>query len=308
MDDSFLASVERNHRILALVLLLLFTHQGVELISLWSPTREERITVGTGLIYLETGDMQGDNPPLLQTFLALPYALGMGQFEIFTNEPPMLARYTNLLLSLLCGVFLYLWALKKTGPLGAVFALTLFCLSPNILAHSVLATIDMGAAFLALLFIAFLENSWQRNGAIYDGLTGLILGFAISSKFSNIALLAILIVSASLKGLRKEVKRARVLRHLVIVLLTAWFVFSLSFGFSGVFTSKGPMRTAPNLRFLSPLLPTRAYISLGETFAFNSKTPPPHIGGYRDKWTSSYYLPIVFSTQISNGNLTFCSC
>jgi len=88
------------------------------------------------------------------------------------------ARSVSLALSVLLGLAVFVWSRRIYGAAAGVLALFLYVLSPNILAHSGLATLDIG--FTAVAFAAFyafrrllLEPGWRRLLV-----AGLLLGLA----------------------------------------------------------------------------------------------------------------------------------
>lgn len=98
-------------------------------------------------------------------------------------------------LSLLTAALVYrftrqLFASSRAGLL----ALLLYTLDPNIVAHSVLATTDLGTAFFFLLAVWAVWRSWQ-HGRGY-GWTAVALGCALAAKFSGLILLIALLMMA----------------------------------------------------------------------------------------------------------------
>jgi len=119
------------------------------------------------------------------------------------------ARWSTVVLSLLLGLGVFLWAKKLYGPSAGLVALMLYSLDPNILAHSHLATNDLGAALFIFLAIFFMCRLWQKPGLFSLLLASLFLGLAELAKFSAILLYPLypllwLLLFASRKGQKPE--------------------------------------------------------------------------------------------------------
>ena len=99
-----------------------------------------------------------------------------------------LGRYVVILLGCLAGLFLYKFAKEVYGHRGGIFALFLYVFNPNIIAHSRLATIDIGATCMIFLsiycFWRFLKHRDARSAII----AGIALGLAQLSKFTALIL------------------------------------------------------------------------------------------------------------------------
>ncbi len=205
-------------RFLAVVLILAI-HYAVAVASLRgeNPTVDEVNHLPAGISYWQTHSFRlyHHNPPLIKMAAALPVVLAGADlhrlyqspdwkfdsiapsaggniflrdnagryFELFT-----LARMVMPLFSVLGGAILFLWARKLFGDQGAFLSLILWCLCPNILAHSRLVTSDVGATAVgfAATFCFWLylrEPGWKRAS-----LAGVMLGLAQLSKFSMLLL------------------------------------------------------------------------------------------------------------------------
>ena len=180
--------------------------------------REKSVTVDefshfpSGIYNLLTGDwrMDRESPPLVKCFpgLSAKVTSPRVRLESFAENPNTwrfgyefmhgnFNRYIALfqwgrVLIILFGCFggwvLYRFTRQVFGSKGALFALLLFVFNPNILAHSRLVTIDMGATAMFLLsvyvFWRFLGDMRLRSAAI----SGITLGLAQASKFTCLIL------------------------------------------------------------------------------------------------------------------------
>jgi len=114
-----------------------------------------------------------------------------------------LARLPVVLLGLLLGAVVYRWACELYGPWSGVLALALAAFSPNMLAHTSLATTDLGVtAFYATALYAW-WRFLERRTARWLVLTGLVVGLAQASKFSAALLVPTLIVLAAWAAMRR---------------------------------------------------------------------------------------------------------
>ncbi len=207
---------------LAFLLLTLLALQGLAFIGESSQTNDEGARIVGGYAYLTRGDFRLDivQPPLLKELTALPLLLlgldfpaadsvpaaaGQSHAGAYRLGEPFLyrnrvagdtilfaARLPTLALSLLLGGLIFVWGRRLFGPRGALLALALYVLDPNVVAHSGLATTDIGAAlFFLLTVLAF--GAWIRRPTGWSILAlGSALGGAFAAKYSSLWLLPIL--------------------------------------------------------------------------------------------------------------------
>ncbi len=193
----------------------LFAAACIEIAAANSATVDEFAHVPAGVSHWETGDfsLYHENPPLVRCLVSLPVWLsdpllnyrralvaeGVRSEWLFAVDFVVLnlANYQELLLSargivlalsLLCGGIIFLWAARAFGLSSACICTFLWLTDPNIIAHSSIATLDVGAAAMGCLavyaFWRFLRDpSWP-----YTILAGTGLGLATASKFSLLAL------------------------------------------------------------------------------------------------------------------------
>lgn len=184
-----------------------------------TPTNDEFAHLPSGYVYIKKGDfsLYHKNPPLIKMLSALPLVLLspqinfewrgdrnsdwapwiFGKYFMENNRAAyeeifFWGRIPVLLLSLLLAGFVYQWARELYGKKSALFALFLYLFSPNIIAHSSLATIDIGTSLFVLVsmysFLKFLKiPTWPKLI-----LSGIILGLAQLSKFTAIFLFIML--------------------------------------------------------------------------------------------------------------------
>jgi len=150
------------------------------------------------------------------------------------------ARLMNVLLGMALGVLAYLFARKIAGPragaAGLVAAsLTLF--HPDVLAHSRLATLDVGVALFFTLSIYALHHYLSAPGLGRATWAGAALGLALASKFTSLVLIPVILATFVLLACR-VVARDRLgearwawLGHAVVLGLVALLVLQASYLF-----------------------------------------------------------------------------
>jgi hypothetical protein len=203
-----------------LIFIAVFFCQGFFFIRANAPTYDEAMHLAAGYSYLATGDfrLEPQNPPLIKTLLAAPLFFGyripfpsdiehwrdsaaylIGQTLVFHSPLPadhimLLGRLPNLFLGTVLVSLIGWWAYRLWGGGGAVIALALAALEPNLVAHSALITTDVGVSLLVFLAVYLLwEHSHHRSYWLVAA-AGLALGGALVSKFS--AILFVPIVAA----------------------------------------------------------------------------------------------------------------
>ncbi|MBI1388391.1 MAG: phospholipid carrier-dependent glycosyltransferase [bacterium] len=207
----------------ALAALMIAGHLALALSSarLKSATADEYTYISTAWLYDKTGDFRLDrtHPPLTRLLIGLPlqfltiqtppierdrwdepeaqtlgYTIGWAMLLGGENDPWRLLFWARLPVMLLsCGLaaLIFIWARELYGDAGGLLSLGLYCLSPNLLAHARLATLDLGLCFFTVLalYAAYryrLKPSLQRAA-----LTGLALGLALGSKATALLLVPV---------------------------------------------------------------------------------------------------------------------
>jgi hypothetical protein len=214
---------EKVFTAVALILLAVFVLQALLSAGQKSPTMDEQNHIARGYAYLRTGDLRlsREHPPLVNAISALPLLIVRPQLptehpswastnwyafadELLWNatdsggQPIKAQKIVNwarlpiVLLGLLLGMGVYAWAAELYSPTAGLVALALYVFSPNILAHTRLATNDLGLAcfmFLTLYTFWRLMTEPTLGGAVAAGVA---LGLALAAKFTGILLLPIL--------------------------------------------------------------------------------------------------------------------
>lgn len=242
-------TVSRRLWLAAILLLALLAAQTVLSMRQKSPTCDEFAHhIANGYSYLVTSDfrMNPASPPLARAWPTIPLRL-MGaklpldhlswkegdspefarQFFYHANGDCVnrfvfWARTFVVLLSLLFGLVIFRFARRALGDLEALLALSLYVFSPNIIAHSGLATADLMVAFFFFLTCVSFWGYLRRPGWGFVALTGAMAGLTFLSKFSAVVLFPTLLLWAVLSGQRRLFSARRVAAFLAVCFFTIW--------------------------------------------------------------------------------------
>jgi hypothetical protein len=178
-----------------------------------SPTFDEGFYVGRGWAFWRTGHLMPlGHPPLTNLLSGLGVLLEPGlpdpttlngwaedNYEDFshdllweqgidTDRVIFLARLPTIFLGLLLGALVCRWGWELYGHWGALIALALYALSPNVLAHTRLATTDLGVAAFYVAALYAWTRFLRRWSARWLVIGGLLFGLAQAAKFSALLL------------------------------------------------------------------------------------------------------------------------
>jgi hypothetical protein len=253
-----------QHRQLAPVLLLLglFLAAGLLSAQVNTPTVDEFVYLPAGYYYLRSGDLTFDstNPPLLKMVTALPLLAMDVDFDpdprwrdnrtgwgpwIFgtrfmeTNRAHYLdaffaGRAVVVLIGVATGVLVWWRAHALLSPAAALAALLLYCTMPPILAHSALATLDMGVTALVFATFVALARFAASEERPWAAVTGVLLGLAFAAKGVTLIFLPLVPVLAALgwRAWNRE-SALRFVDGMVVVAVTAWIAILAVYRFSG---------------------------------------------------------------------------
>lgn len=237
----------------------LFALQGVVAARRDSVTIDEFIHLPLGLHALRTGDLRQDpiNSHVPRMFAALPLL-----FVSWVKVPPDDAqgwglgydfadgnseRYQSLyeagrsmivLLSLVVAAVMARWAFELYGAVAALVSLALFALSPSLLAHGHLVTLDMAGT---LGFVLSLYANWRMLDAPSlkrAAWLGLAIGVANLLKLSGFVLFAMIFATWAV---RMAAERGRGpsaqdwLKMLVVTAGVALLALNAGYAFDGTF-------------------------------------------------------------------------
>jgi hypothetical protein len=262
-----LAAVPWPARLAALLLLLAFALQASAAARRDSVTIDEFVHLPVGLYALYTRDFSLDpiNPPwprmiAASALLSHPPSFSpepgtahwsMGYQFMRDNADEYQALFVRgrtmiILVTVLLGVLVFLWACELYGWQSGLAALAMFTVSPTMLAHGHLVTLDMSGA---LGFTATAYATWRmlrRPSARTAAVVGAALGVATLLKLSGSVLVAALLgsVAASVVGDRDDAGRPGPLRWLGLLALAGAvtvLVVNAGYGFEGTLA---PLATA----------------------------------------------------------------
>jgi len=97
-------------------------------------------------------------------------------------------RCMIIVLSILLGVLVYSWSFRLFGAAGGLLSLTLYALSPTMLAHARLITSDMAAALFLLAAAGCMWRQMHRLTWMTLLGGGLVMGLAFTAKMSAVLL------------------------------------------------------------------------------------------------------------------------
>ncbi len=340
---------------LAIVLLSIFAGMVTRSIAQSSPVVDETTEVSAGYYMLTTGDFSNNtgNPillsllsavPLLTADLAIPphslpyfephsysdlqswfysvtfLAANQSQVEtIFWR-----ARLMILIEALLAGIFVFQWSRELYGRAAGLLALLFFVFSPNILAHSGVATYDIGftLAILAGTY-SFQRLLFQPKGT-WLLLAGLLSAVVLLSK-NTWPLFLMIIAALAITTVRQEVGiwpwlPARLHKNwvgralsyalsCVASLFMAWLLINIAYGFQGTMQPLGTylphLATKNHSLALLAGVPIPFPSAFVESFLFRlshaaSGQPTFLLGSYSP---SIAYHPVAFLTKVPLGFL-----
>lgn len=249
-------------RVALVVVLGFFAAHAIVVARSDTPTVDEFVYVPAGYYHLRTGDLDfgTTNPPLMKMAMALPLlamplqldvdphwrddSTGWGEWIFGTRfmetnmsrylDAYFAARMVVLAFGVGLGALVFRRACALLSPLAALATLVLFGTMPPLIAHSALATLDIGvtlpsfAAFLALERFT-ITKAWRWAGA-----AGVLLGLAFAAKGVAIVFVPAMVVLVAVGWGAWD--RAG-LRHLALGTVAAaagmWLAVLAAWGFSG---------------------------------------------------------------------------
>ena len=152
-----------------------------------------------------------------------------------------LGRWACIPFSLVGAITCYYWARKLYGDWAGVFAATLWCFCPNIIAHGQIVSHDIPATSLGLLACYGFWRWLREPGWTSALLAGLCLGLALLTKMTNLVYfvlwpmvwLVVRLTDLRRPGASWDAPWLAVVAQLTVMLLVALDVLNLGFGFNG---------------------------------------------------------------------------
>lgn len=149
----------------------------------------------------------------------------------------VLGRLMNILLGALLGAYVYVWSRALWGWWGGTFSLLLYALSPNVLAHSSLATTDMPITAFFFISVFYLWSLGTRGVMPVRVVSAaLFISLALTSKHTALLLVPVFLVSF-VSAAREGSPRRAAAGFASIFILAYIFIWAL-YGFR--YHSAGP--------------------------------------------------------------------
>ncbi|HJQ85438.1 MAG TPA: glycosyltransferase family 39 protein [Candidatus Binatia bacterium] len=243
------------------VALVLFAVQGMIAARTHTPTVDEFVYVPAGYYHLRTGDLrlESTNPPLLKIAMAAPLLwmdvrldldprwrdnrTGWGAWIFATRfmalngarylDAFFAARLVVLALGVVLGVLVFREAARLLSPAAALATVLLFATMPPLIAHSAVATLDVGVTVLVFGAFVGAERFASTQGWHWAALTGVLFGLALAVK--GVAALFLPLVPL-LVVLDRRVRVGRDLARLAggaaLMAASAWVALLAAYGFS----------------------------------------------------------------------------
>jgi len=302
-------------QVVALVVVLgFFAANAVVAARTNTPTPDEFVYVPAGLYHLQTGDLSFDptNPPLLKMVMALPLiamdvkidldprhrdnSQGWGPWVFGTSfmglnrdhylDAFFAARLVVVALGVALGVLVFLRARELLSPLAALAVLVLYGTMPPVIAHSAVATLDVGVTlllFAGLFATARFASTREWGWAV---LTGAMFGFAFAVKGTAALLAPVVPVLVAVQW--GDWRRDGALRFVgggLLMAVAAWVAILAAYGFQD-FPLPAPL--VEGVRF------QLAASSAGEYPAF--------LGGSWSKtgWWYYYFYALALKTPLAS--------
>ncbi|GAA0660218.1 phospholipid carrier-dependent glycosyltransferase [Streptomyces thermocarboxydovorans] len=181
-----------------------------------TPTIDEPVYVGAAAVYLEEHSLRfnPEHPPLGKLVIAAGVAVAqprldpgfdgdqtqLGRRLLYEsgNDPwrvMLWARLPVIALTLAFAAVVFLFARELAGTAGGLTALALYCLSPDVIAHGSLATLDVPAAGFLLTAVWLLWRARRRPRRCLPW-AGVALGAALATKMSTLPAVPVLLALA----------------------------------------------------------------------------------------------------------------
>ena len=299
------------------------------------------LAAGCAALRLGTFDLYAKNPPLVRHALAAPaLALGAevprpqmptlgagwdpwsyGDRFVEANAPAGgLGRYRRLLTAArLVGIglgvglllLLHAWARRVHGPGGALLTLFLAALSPTLLAHTSLATVDVGSTLLLVLAVWLTWRALLRPGTMRWALAGAGLGAALAAKFTALLLLpliglwALWLARGQPRDLRRTAWRAAAFGLAALFVVQAAYHFDRPLGTLGSFPfasgiGRGVARILP--AWTPVPLPAAMVMGIdGQSLDLEQAEMPNYLNGRwsRSGWLHYYPEALLLKTPLA---------
>lgn len=310
-----------------------------------TPTVDEYAHLPAGYSYWKAGEAKiyRKNPPLVKLLISLPLLKEKPEFDIkkymeirdrgggwapwqlgrefMDNNREdyldlfFLARCVVIFMAFCSGLIIYSLSSRIFGHRGAALSVAVYSLSPNLIAHASLATVDIGFTFFLLLAVHEAMRLHDTHSGWSLLTAGAALGLALTAKFTGLFLLPYFVLLSAISLLTRKAVSGGPLQNRVsseafylvtvflIAFLTIWSVFGLirtGTSFHGVLLEG----KAPKVKVL-PFEKTARKIPLPENYVmgFYEQYRDTQKGEFKDanylngKWYNGpdwKYFPVAF--------------
>ncbi len=264
----------RAKRVIYFVLPLISVALSLSAVAHKSPTYDETVHLFAGYSYLKWGDyrVNPEHPPLVKMLAAAPLlALNLNtsgitpreryivqrdknygwvlahRFVYADNDAETLFFYARLVMVLLAAVLALCvgrWTRELYGGEAALVALFLFCLDPNIIAHSTIVQTDVPFALVFFVATYFFWRSLNQLTWFNLVATALLFAVAAITKFSFVTILPIWLVLAAVKIFQADALQSSITTPQVITdrsrkaaLVGTILVFSVLVGYLAIWAA-----------------------------------------------------------------------
>lgn len=228
--------------------------------------------IAAGFSYIKTGDfrMNPSAPPLIRLIMGFPLVFldlklpldhpswssidsteFSRQFLYVCNknagEIVSFARFPMIILSVMLGFFIFIWAKELYGQGAGLFALFLYVFSPSILANAGLAMLDMGCALLLFLSMFQLWRFIKNRTPLNLILTGACFGFAQASKYTSLALFPVFLIIMLADTARQREDRKIAVKKTISDMAAIWLIGFFVLWGTYFFEFKPLLQNAPDI-------------------------------------------------------------
>ncbi|MFA6098504.1 MAG: glycosyltransferase family 39 protein [Patescibacteria group bacterium] len=260
----------KNKLLIVVLMLAVMAFLQISSVLQESQTIDEGTHLAAGYSYLVKHDfrMNPEHPPFIKELAALPLVIIKNKLSSPFNYPSwdgydewqfakdliyknniqadtiiFIGRLPTILLSLLLGIYVFLWAKELFGYKAGLVSLFFYILCPNILAHGRYITTDLGVTAFFFITIYYFYKYLKYENWKFLILTGIFCGLALASKFSAPILLPILFLLYLIKKLTEQNKTRALLlfKKLLTTFITIVFISGIIVWASYGFEVKKPL-------------------------------------------------------------------
>lgn len=319
-----------------------------------SATTDEGLHIISGYSYWDSGKfyLEPDHPPLFKELATLPLKLlKLNQpswndhwsrvQDYYTdsstdlrqladeflyqrgNDAQKILLFTRvpiICLTLLLGIFIYLWSKQISGIIAAIIVLFVYILEPNILAHGHIVKNDMPLAVFFFITIYYFRLYLKSDRNLWLILSGIFLGCAIATKFTG-AILSLVLIILYIRKIHYEKSQHNVkilikkylLDYLLIIIIAIIVVWG-SYGFkfektpkiNDILIQEQNQTTALKngatklfyLKIAPEILPATIYKGLLMVQVLQQGGRPSYLMGHYSQNGWWYYYPIIFLIKV----------